>query len=269
MIKRSVLSISFLFLFLTMLFLSITFPIEVRAQTETFEPKYGDLPVIDGYINQSSGEWNNALKTTLVINSTSKTDIGIPIKFWIMQNDSGLFICVQLELEFHANNEFIGFLISRATNREKYVDAKIVQFTNVLKDDYEYLDLHIVNNVFKRDSIKEGAGAAQLDKNTMVYEFEIPVNNSAATEQDVFLDFGLEYAFKLIFGESKSYPSGIMKSTVFEVSIQYPPPSPKGFDYTLLFSVLSIITFSSLGSLYAFYMYKILILRKNLKKMQK
>lgn len=267
MIKRSLLRYSFLFFIVFMLFLSNLFTSDVKAQIDTFEPEYGDLPEIDGYINQTIDEWKEATKTTISLNSTkSSTDIGLPIDFWIMQNDSGLFICIRLELENHENNEFIGVLISRTT-AENFYDAKILQFSNIPNNDYEYLDLYIENDVYKKDTKKNGSAAAQLEDNAMIYEFEIPTNNSEAVE-DVFLDYGEDFSFKIIFGNSKSFPSGIMKETIIKINIQYPPSNPNGFDYEQLFLVLSILTFSSLGALYAFYIYKIITLKKNLKKIR-
>ncbi|MHA1803393.1 MAG: hypothetical protein ACTSU4_02535 [Promethearchaeota archaeon] len=264
MVKSPIFRYFCLFYILFILSFSCFFIPNVQAQVETIEPDYGDLPQIDGYINRSINEWNGALKITLTLNSSSSpSDKGLPIDFWVMQNNSGLFFCFQLDLENHENYEFMGILISRS-KAQNFYDAKILQFKNVVQNNSEFLDLHIENNVYKRDTKINGSAAAQLDEKTMIYEFQIPVNTSGE-EKDVFLDYGEEYAFKIIFGIGLSYPTSILKEAIVNIYIEYPPSTPSGFDYDRLFLILSILTFSALGALYGFYIYKIIILKKKLK----
>lgn len=235
--------------------------------TETIDPKYGDTPVIDGYIDSSIKEWNKATKV--------QSSLGdLPIELWVMQNNLNLFICVQFDLlpEYHSATEFIGILISNSSSEdvENFIDFKIIQFINITKDEFDYFDYHINNSVFQDDTQSNGQGGAKLESSTSIYEFSIPINNNndGQFSEDVFFEYGTSYAFNITYGETAVYPSGIKKSEIVLINIKAPPTEEKVFiNIALLIS--TIIIFSVLGILYGYYIYKIFKLKGKIKRVRR
>ncbi|MHA1150270.1 MAG: hypothetical protein ACTSR8_18745 [Promethearchaeota archaeon] len=249
--------------------------INVLAATNSIVPESGKAPEIDGKISSDQKEWQNATKTSLNLytNWTDPgTDKGIPIDLWVMENETYLYISIQFYLEVHSSTEFIGILISDSTqdDDDNFIDAKIVQFSDINDNDFSFKDYYIENSVFKKDSDKNGNGAAKLnDENEVVYEFSIPINNSYAEsdDEDVFLDFGEEYAFKIIYGETSDYINGVKKSNVVIISIEYPPKPPEREFWVDVHNILLIIIFIGTGAISGFYIYKILLLNKKLERL--
>ena len=234
--------------------------------TEEINPEFGDAPVIDGYIDNSIKEWNKATKVQ--INLT-----GLPIKFWVMQNDVNLFISAQFDIEIkdHSANEFIGILISNSSSKDlkNFIDAKIIQFTDILNESFDYLDYHIINqSLFLNDTIYNGQGAAKLEGVTSTYEFSIPIDNSNENKEDVELDYENTYAFNITYGDIASYPSGIKKSEIVFIIINPPPLKEEPFMNLTLF-IMSIIIFSVLGLFYGFYIYKIFKLKEKIERIKR
>ncbi len=240
------------------------------AVIEDIEPDYGLAPEIDGDIDRSEKEWVNATKEKINLISLSPTDPGIPIEVWVMQNNSDLYISIQFELETHNSQEFIGILISdsEATSNESFIDAKILQFYNLAEigEKYEYLDCYLLNDEFFIDQETNGEAAAKLDGNEIVYEFRIPVNNSD-DDQDVFLDFGEKYAFKIVYGENPNYPDGIKKSNIVLIEIEYQKKKKENI-WILVHNILCIIIFLGLGGLFALYIYKIIVIKKKIRRVR-
>ncbi len=244
--------------------------IESLAVTEEIVPVFGDAPEVDGYIDTDANEWNSAKKISIILNSSqSSTDLGLLFKLWVMQNDSNLYLSIQYDLEFHNSKEFIGILISKDT-KEKFVDAKIIQFTDPILNKSKFLDYYIENGVFKEDSIYNGMGKAKLEGKTVTCEFSIPVNNTQ-DDNDVFLDYGSEYSFKIIYGEtsSHSYWSGTKKSCIVQINIQYPPIPPEETNWEEILYILSIIIFIIIYGLFGFYIYKIAVLKKKILRLKR
>lgn len=255
-------------------FIPCFYSINSNAAAETIVPEFGDSPKIDGYINKTVNEWNGAKKVaSRLYSSESKTDVGLLINLWVMQNDSNLYISVQFDLELHNPAEFVGILISKSASEgvNDFVDAKIVQFSNLGRFDqkFDYLDYYIEAGTFIKDKISNGDGAGGLTGATCVYEFQIPVNISE--DEDVFLDYGEQYAFKIVYGttDSNSYPEGILKSNIVLINIQYPPPPPLPPIYEIVLQVLVIVVFCLIGALYGFYIYKIFVLKKKIERIKK
>ncbi|MFX1314048.1 MAG: hypothetical protein ACFFHD_15790 [Promethearchaeota archaeon] len=244
---------------------SFLFIRDTYGVTEEINPNFGESPVIDGYIDDSIKEWNKATKVT--INLT-----GLPIKFWVMQNNDNLFLSVQFDIEIkdHSVNEFIGILISNSSSKklENFKDAKIVQFTDIYNDSFEYLDYNINKSVFKNDSIYNGEGSAKLDEVTSTYEFSVPINSSDENNEDVILKYETTYAFNITYGDIASYPNGIKKSEIVLITINSLPLKKTPLINLTLF-ILSIIIFSILGLLYGFYIYKILKLKEKIKRIKR
>lgn len=244
-------------------FYSIFFIAPVYSAQEEIDPNFGKAPIIDGNINSFKNEWDDAYKI-----STNLTDL--PINLWVMQSSSNLYISVQIELEIeaHSNTEFIGILISNSSseNVEDFIDAKIIQFTNISENKFNYLDDFINNFTFNNDTFSNGDGAAKLEGKVSIYEFKIPINKiPQESEEDVLLDYKNGYAFNITYGDSPFYPEGILKSNIFLINIQK-PPKEKIILWDLIFFVLSIVIFSTIGGLYSFYIYKIFKLKEKIEK---
>ncbi len=242
------------------------FIVETRAATEEITPEYAYASIIDGRINKTAREWENASKVDVnLYSNSSQTDKGIPIELWVLQNASDLYILVRFDLVAHAPNEFIGLVISEddTEDNDSFIDTKIVQWVDLGGDDEHraYLDYHIEDGVFLRDEKSDGEGYARLDDTTVIYEFRIPVNASEEDDEDAFLDFGEAFAFKIIYGESASYPSGILKSNVVLINIEYAPKPPVN-PYLLANNIFLIIIFMTIGVLFAYYMFKVITLKK-------
>lgn len=248
--------------------------INAVAAEEEIEPDFAFAPEIDGYINKTAKEWENASKEEINLFSnktTNPNDSGLPIRLWVLENDSNLYISVQFELENHSATEFVGLLISNDESEDTgdFLDAKIIQFSDLggHDQDFSYKDYHISDNVFYKDDEKDGDGAAKLHDKETVYEFSIPMNTSVDEDEDVFLDFGEKYAFKIIYGEISSYPAGIKKSNIVLISIQYPKkPVPPPWENTL--NILAVIIYSALGILFGYYIDKMVILKRKVDRLR-
>ena len=242
------------------------------AAVEDFEPKFGWAPKINGDIDKSEDEWENASKEEILLTSESPSNEGLPVEIWVLQNESNLFISVQFELEDSARTpeEFIGIGISESDSENEFYDVKLVQFSNLggPSEKFEYLDLYISNNHYSEDREPNGDGAAELDGNKIVYEFQIPVNDSEGEDsKDVTIDFGETYAFKIIYGESNNYPDSIKLSNIIEIDIRYPKIEERTPEEKALF-IVAIIAFSTLGGFYGFYIYNIVLIKKKVKRVR-
>jgi hypothetical protein len=255
-----------------MVFSSNLFIIESHAAVESFEPEFGYAPDINGRIDSSDDEWENASKEEIRL--LSGRSEGFMIDIWVLQNDSDLYILVQFELLSHSSEEFIGILVSESEseNITSFTDAKIVQCFNLghQDEDYEYDDYYIVNGQFFKDGDENGDGAMELDENKVIYEFRIPVNESEGDDsKDVSLDFGEIYAFKIIYGEDPNYYNGTnFRSNIVSVEIEYPPKKEKDI-WKIASLILLIITFSVIGALFGLYIYKIVNIKKKLSRIRK
>ena len=60
---------------------------DVYAAAQDFEPDFGYAPDIDGDIERSKKEWENATKEEInLLNINSPLDLGINTEIWVMQN---------------------------------------------------------------------------------------------------------------------------------------------------------------------------------------
>ena len=244
------------------------------AAAEDFEPKFGWAPEIDGDIDRSVEEWENASKEEILLRSEigSDSNVGLPVDIWVLQNESDLFISVQFELEDSARTpeEIIGIVISESDSENEFYDVKMVQFSNLggPSERFEYLDLYISNNQYFEDKETSGDGAAELHGNKIIYEFQIPVNESEGEDsKDVTIDFGETDAFKIIYGESNNYPDSIKLSNIIEIEIRYPKNEELTPEEKALF-IVAIVAFSSLGGFYGFYLYTIVTIKKKVKRVR-
>ena len=245
--------------------MSLFFSEKVYCATKEINSKYGESPVIDGYIDLSTKEWNKAYKTDILLED-------LPIKLWVMQDDINLYISVQFELLLghHSINEFIGLIVSNSSseNKEEFIDAKIIQFTNISVNQYNYYDYNVTDGVFLIDTEINGEGAAELEDLTSTYEFALPIKGYDANEDDAALDFGSGYAFNITYGDTPIYPHGIKKSTIVLINIKSLSTEIPSIINIVVY-ILTIIVFSILGFVLIFYIYKIFKLKENIKKYRK
>jgi len=239
-----------------------------HAAITDIDTDHGLAPEIDGDIDKSNSEWKNATKEEIYLTGLSPTDKGILVDLWVMQNDSDLYISVQFNLETHKLTEYVGIVISEsgATSNDSFVDAKILQFTNLgtIRENYKYRDYYIFNNQFFEDREVHGDAAAKLEGSKIIYEFQIPTN-STEDAQDANLDFGESYAFKIIYGEAFNNPGRFIKSEIVFIDINYPKDKPLN-PWILYHNILCIIIFCGLIGLFALYIYKITVIKKKIKR---
>ena len=256
-------------IFIIHLLFNVTFlALNGHAAVMEIDSDYGFAPEIDGDIDKSNSEWKNATKEEIQLTGVSPTDKGILVDLWVMQNESDLYISVQFELETHKSTEYVGIVISEsgATSNDSFVDAKILQFTDLgtVREKHQYIDYYVLNNQFFEDRKAHGDAAAKLKENKIVYEFQIPTNNSDDA-QDATLDFGDTYAFKIIYSEKFNDPGRFIKSQIVLIEIDY--NKPKKLEVWILYhNILCIIIFCGLIALFALYIYKITVIKKKIKR---
>ncbi len=236
-----------------------------NCASEEINSKYGESPVIDGYIDLSAKEWKQAFKGEILLED-------LPIKLWVMHNDENLYISVQFDLLIghHSVSEFVGLIVSNSSSedKEEFIDAKIIQFTNISANEYTYFDYNVSGSAFLIDTENNGKGAAKLEELTSTYEFALPIKGGDANEDDAALDYGNGYAFNITYGETPAYPSGIKKSTIILINIKsLTVPAPSIINIVIY--VLTITTFSVLGIFLGFYIYRIFKLKENIKKFKR
>jgi hypothetical protein len=184
-----------------------------------------------------------------------------------------LFISVQVDLELSAHNstEFIGLLISNSSSesQEDFIDAKILQFSNIQTDEFVYLDYYINNSLFLNDSYYHGEGAGKLDGKVSIYEFSFPIEQQITQgyEEDAILEYGESYAFNITYGKTASYPDGIIKSEIIVINI-IEPTVEEQLLIDVILKVLLTIVFSIIGILAAYYIYKIFKLKEKMERLR-
>ncbi|MFW9900224.1 MAG: hypothetical protein ACFFDY_02920 [Candidatus Thorarchaeota archaeon] len=244
---------------------SLLFVLDGYGASEEIDSKFGESPVIDGYIDLQSDEWDEATKKEIFLED-------LPIKCWVIQNDENLYISLQIELEsgYHNITEFIGLIISNSSseNKENFKDAKIIQFSNISANQFTYFDYYINNSVFSIDNENNGNGVAKMEGHTSVYEFSIPIKNDTNSGEDVALNFGDSYAFNITYGDTTSYPNGIKKSTIVLINLESVPSSLPTLSNVFLYASC-IVIFSVLGILYGFYIYKLFKLKEKIQRIKR
>jgi len=240
----------------------------------TINPLFGRAPVIDGEIDTSNNEWNKAVKERIHLFSNLSDPInGLPVDIWVMQNGSNLYISIQFSLQSHNEHEFVGILMARNASEiaEDFKDAKIIQFTNISSSEYEYKDFYIRDTAYSEDSRSDGNGAAKFEGDDVTYEFIIPVEENETDFEDVFIEHGRVYAFKIILGDSliypTSYPDDIKVTNIVLIDISYYIPRQLT-PLELLYLVLSIIIFGAIGTFYAIYIYRIVKLKEKIERIR-
>jgi uncharacterized integral membrane protein len=245
-------------------------PISIQAQ-------YGVAPNIDGVIDRADNEWNNAVKnSTYLYPNMTNPENGLPINLWVLQTAKNLYLSVQFQLEDHNSSEyaheFIGILISATGGQNDFVDAKVVQFNNLSRGDYNYTDYYIENELFYKDTIQNGNGAAKLDGNDITYEFALPIRNNESDVEDSYLNYGPgnpQKVYKIVFGTALiSFDDFLLQNEV-TIELQFPPYIPPLSITEIVILTLNIVIFGTIGVTFAFYVYRITQLKKEVKRIKK
>lgn len=239
-------------------------PVEIKVG-------FGDAPVIDGIINGTTGEWNQAEKQNInLYPNITVPENGLPIDLWAIQEGLNLYILVRFDLQDHGSsqydNEFIGILIADEGSNSDFTDAKIIQYSNISENTFQYLDYYINDTEYEEDIISNGAGAAKLEDNQITYEFSMPVKNTE--DQDVNLNYIRNYDFKIVFGKTALYPDGIIISNLVSIYLEFKPGGPDISLDELIEITSTIVIFSTIGALYIFYIYRITQLKKEIRRIR-
>ena len=239
-----------------------------------FDVGFGTAPVIDGVIDGVTGEWASAEKLEIeLFPDLSNQSDGLPIELWVLQSEPNLYILAKFDLNDHSSdeydNEFLGILIADWDAELNFTDAKILQFSNMTTNSYSYLDYYINDTVYYEDVDSNGDCAAKLDGDQIVYEFSMPIKNKEGGIEDVELAYGVPFNFMIIFGKTAVYPSGIIISNIFSIELQYPPRTTDIPFGELLMSISTIVIFSTIGAFFAYYVYRITQLKKQIERIRR
>jgi hypothetical protein len=268
----------FIIIFASLLFFSFfnsTF-ITSKGAATNLTPAFGAQPTIDGIIDRSNGEWDDAIKVQISLYpNLSAPQNPLTIDLWLLQYNKDLFISIQFEFFNHSQDpdymkEFTGILISPNDSEmeEDFIDGRIVQFSNISQDAYEYVDYYINNSIYYVDDFQNGEGAARLSNDKVIYEFEIPIDNAQYSPQDAFLDYKITYAFKIIVGLTPYYPSGIIYKNIITIEPQFAPREPPVPLTEVIILVLNIIIFGLIGFLLFIYIIRVTRLKQKIRRLQ-
>jgi hypothetical protein len=249
--------------------------LKIKGEKVALIPTFGQSPTIDGKIDTSTNEWDDALKTSITLyQNLSDPNENLKVDFWMMQDDNNLYIAIQVEFEYHSSSqfltEFVGILISNNNPGDppEFKDAKILQFSNISAGEFSYRDYYINGSTYHLDEKSNGTGAAALSGDTSVYEFSLPVDVFDPSHQDVYLGHLYTCAFGVVYGLTPSYPEGIIFSNYELVKIQIPPLEKPSIDWNLILFVLTIIIFGVIGILFGFYVYRIFKLKDKIRRLR-
>lgn len=238
---------------------------------------FGTAPVIDGVLDVTTNEWNSARKLNISLfqDLVNQSD-GLPIDLWILQSETTsknyyLNFFIRFDLNDHSSseydNEFLGILIADYDDALNFTDAKIVQFSNISENTMQYLDYYIDNDVYYEDTTSDGEGIAKIEGNEIIYEFSIPVEVEESVIEDVKLDHGVQFDFKIVLGKTAIYPDGIIISNILSIELEYPPQSLPDISEIIML-VSTIIVFAIIAGLYVFYLYQITQLKKKIRRIR-
>lgn len=259
---------------ITQIFLSSIFLItNGYGEPIEIEVGFGAAPVIDGIIDGTTGEWDQAKKEIInLYPNITVPENGLEIDLWVVQEGLNLYILVRFDMEDHGSseydNEFIGILIADEDSNSNFTDAKIVQFSNISENTFQYLDYHINDTEYEEDIISNGAGAANLEENQITYEFSMPVKDTKDQVQDVYLNYIRNYDFKIVFGKIALYPDEIMISNIVSIYLEFKPGGPDISLGELIMITSTIVIFSTISALYIFYIYRITQLKKKIRRIR-
>jgi hypothetical protein len=259
---------------ITQIFLSSIFLItNGYGEPIEIEVGFGAAPVIDGIVDGTTGEWDQAKKEIInLYPNITVPENGLEIDLWVIQEGSNLYILVRFDMEDHGSseydNEFIGILIADEGSNSNFTDAKIIQYSNISENTFQYLDYHINDTEYEEDIISNGAGAANLEENQITYEFSMPVKDTKDQVQDVYLNYIRNYDFKIVFGKVALYPDEIMISNIVSIYLEFKPGGPDISLGELIVITSTIVIFSTISALYIFYIYRITQLKKKIRRIR-
>ena len=136
-------------------------------------------------------------------------------------------------------------------------------------------ELHL-DSIFNYISETSIDYATRIIDKSAIYEFSIPIANTNASEdiEDVFLEVGKTYAFKLVYGttatnSTNSFSTGIKLSNIVFINIKYEPPGEPEIDPDTLLLIFTIVIFSIIGMFYVFYIYEMVGLKKKVRRVKR
>ncbi|MBY9005755.1 MAG: hypothetical protein KGD63_03270 [Candidatus Lokiarchaeota archaeon] len=254
---------SFILLSLCITPVSLGDPIEI-------DPIFGDTPIINGDID--TDEWKETLFETIYLKATPG-DVGLETSIKVIQDKNDLYILIQFELVpgSQGSNGTLAILISNTNSYNQYdfVDAKIVNISSYI--DYSYYDYNInyATNNFTADQEMHGNGAGKIEyqgsHDLYTYEFHIPLG--IAQTEDAYLEYEESYKFNISQGVIPSFPEGFIRSSNVTINIK-DPPQPPLFNTEVLTIILSVTIFSLNGVFLGFYIYRIILLKKKIKRIR-
>jgi hypothetical protein len=263
-----------IFIFIAQILVSSAFLIGKSYGTPIeYDVGFGTAPVIDGVVDGVTNEWASAEKLEIeLFPDLSNESAGLSIELWVLQSEPNLYILARFDLDNHNSieydNEFLGILIADWDADLNFTDAKIVQFSNMSTNSYSYLDYYINDTIYYEDANPNGECAVKLEGNQIIYEFSMSVKNNEDRIEDVELGYGVPFNFKIIFGKTAVYPNGIIISNIFSIELQYPPRTPEVPFGVLLMSISTIVIFSTIGAFFAYYIYRITRLKKEIERIR-
>jgi len=236
--------------------MSNSFLIFSKASPLEINPEFGDAPQVDGDLSDDA--WDDAFKTTVNLTDLS-TDL------WVMQANAHLYIALSFNLFIDIEKPFLGIYISNSTSQSiAYLkDAKIIQHTNLSSGDFNFLDYKINNNVFSLDSEINGNGATKNNTDDWYYEFSIPLYCN--DQEDVNMEYAQSYGFNITWGYPDTYPGDDKKSAFVIINIQA-PASPMIDPLELSLLIIAIVICSITGAFLGQYSFKIITLKKKIKR---
>ncbi|MBD3211091.1 MAG: hypothetical protein GF311_00660 [Candidatus Lokiarchaeota archaeon] len=244
-----------------------------NASSLVIDPVFGDAPTIDGTIDLSKDEWEQAPFERIYLKKDVNESVGLPTDLKCIQDEENLYLLIQFELEPGSvgNQEFLAILISNSTGEDfnNFKDAKIVNLSN---SQYSYNDLYLNDTIYIYDDVYQGKGAAtiieQEAKAIFTFEFLFPLysEDSSENNEDVTLTYNSEHIFNITHGNNPVLPDGIIRSATIQINILEKQQKPEGLNLNIVALTLTIIVFTFIGLFYTYYIYQIILLRKKMER---
>ena len=242
------------------------------GDSKEITPAFGDTPNRNGKID--TDEWDATTFTEIRLKTTPSDD-GLEVFFKAIQDKNDLYILIQFEVDggSQESSGFLAILISNTNSYDEYdfVDAKIVNITSNTIYSYKDYNINYTNNNFTLDQEKHGDGAGTIEEiegeiKQVTYEFCILLDQDE--DEDAYLEYKNSYKFNISQGDDPSnHPKGIIRSTSLTINVREPEP-PQLINMEAIIIATSITIFSINGIFFAFYVYRIVLLKKKIKRIR-
>jgi hypothetical protein len=243
------------------------------ASSLVIDPVFGDAPIIDGTIDLSQDEWEQAQFERIYLKTDVNESGGLPIDLKCIQDEENLYLLIQFELELEEvkNQEFLAILVSNSTdeNFDNFKDAKMVNISN---NQYSYNDLYLNDSIYLNDDVYHGNGAGRIieeeGKAIFTFEFMFPLFSESTSEnsEDIRLLYNSEHVFNITHGNNPVLPDGIKRGATIQINILEKQQKEGGLDLNIIALIFTIIVFTFIGLFYTYYIYQIILLRKKMER---